>query len=119
MRTVKLPTRRNRTTVDQLPAFGVNECDLSIVSGTVGFLIRTCQVQTFRSFYRAFRDTGLTPASYAALAIIGANPGVRQGFLANVLVFREPNMTTLVKELSAAGLVTRRPRSADKRALGL
>ncbi|MBG6116385.1 MULTISPECIES: MarR family winged helix-turn-helix transcriptional regulator [unclassified Sphingobium] len=89
------------------------------MSDTFGFLARAAQLQTFRAFYREFKDVGLTPPSYAALAIIGSNPGVRQGFVASLLGFREPNMTKLVKELTLAGLLDRVRREDDKRATGL
>ena len=102
--------------VETLPA---DECDLSVLTDTFGFLIRACQVQAFRGFYQTLGNTGLTPGSYATLALIGANPGVRQGFVASLLAFREPNMARLVKELDEAGLITRQPLPHDRRATGL
>jgi DNA-binding MarR family transcriptional regulator len=102
--------------VQTLPA---DECNLSVLTDTFGFLIRACQVQAFRGFYEALGNTGLTPGSYATLALIGANRGVRQGFVASLLAFREPNMARLVKELGEAGLIARQPLPHDRRATGL
>lgn len=118
MRTARIAQRRGRITETESSA-PQEECDLSIVSDTFGFLVRAAQLQSFRAFYREFRDVGLTPPSYAALAIISANPGVRQGFVASLLGFREPNMTKLVKELTSAELLMRVRRDDDKRATGL
>lgn len=118
MKTARISSRRGKLTDHELSSLG-EECDLSVVSDTFGFLIRAAQLQTFRKFHLEFKDTGLTPPSYAALAIVGANPGIRQGFVGSLLGFREPNMTKLVKELSAAGLLGRVRREQDKRATGL
>lgn len=97
----------------------LDECDLSILTDTYSYVVRACQIQTFKGFYENFNDVGLTPGSYATLAIIGANPGVRQGFVATLLGFREPNMVRLVKELVAADLIVARRSEHDKRAMGL
>lgn len=100
-------------------AIPADQCDLSVLTDTYGFLVRACQIQAFRGFYEAFGDTGLTPGSYATLALISTNPGIRQGFVASLLAFREPNMVRLVKELSTAGLITRTVLEHDRRATGL
>lgn len=120
MKRVTKAARRTRSiTVDEPQALPADECDLSILTDTFGFLIRACQIQAFRGFYDALGDTGLTPGSYATLALIGANPGVRQGFVASLLAFREPNMVRLVKELTGAGLIVGKRLPHDRRATGL
>ncbi|HEM7850536.1 MarR family transcriptional regulator [Burkholderia multivorans] len=120
MKRVTRPVRRPRSVaVDESGATTADECDLSVLTDTFGFLIRACQLLAFRGFYEALGDTGLTPGSYATLALIGANPGVRQGFVASLLGFREPNMVRLMKELSSAGLVSRKALEHDRRATGL
>ncbi|OEC34413.1 hypothetical protein A7D25_13720 [Pseudomonas sp. 21C1] len=112
--------RRPRSiAADEPNAAPAEECDLSVLTDTFGFLIRACQVQAFRGFYEILGETGLTPGSYATLALIGANPGVRQGFVASLLAFREPNMVRLVKELTAAGLIIGQRLPHDRRATGL
>ena len=119
MRKAVLSSRPRRSVAEAAKEIESEECDLSIVSDTAAFLIRACQIQMFRGFYDEFADEGLTPGSYAALAIIDSNPGVRQGFVAGLLAFREPNMTKLVREFSAAGLVKRTRLAHDARATGL
>lgn len=118
MRTARIPSRRTSLANDGYSA-PAEECDLSVVSDTFGFLVRAAQVRAFQAFHQEFKDVGLTPASHAALAIISRNPGIRQGFVASLLTFREPNMTKLVKSLIAAGLLTKVRRPDDKRATGL
>lgn len=120
MKRVTKPTRRAKSIgIDEPAAVPADQCDLSVLTDTYGFLVRACQIEAFRGFYEALGDTGLTPGSYATLALIGANPGVRQGFVASLLAFREPNMVRLVKELSNAGLITRTALAHDRRATGL
>lgn len=120
MKRVTKAARRTRSiTADAPDSQPADECDLSILTDTFGFLVRACQIQAFRGFYEALGDTGLTPGSYATLALIGANPGVRQGFVASLLAFREPNMVRLVKELSGAGLIVGKRLPHDRRATGL
>lgn len=117
-RATKTP-RRARSLAALPPSPAADECDLSILTDTYSYIVRACQIQTFKGFYRSFGEVGLTPGSYATLAIIGANPGVRQGFVAGLLGFREPNMVRLVKELTAADLIVARRLEHDKRAMGL
>jgi DNA-binding MarR family transcriptional regulator len=117
-RVTKAP-RRIRSLAEKDTPNPVDECDLSILTDTFGFLIRACQIQTFRGFYSTLGDTGLTPGSYATLAVVGANPGIRQGFVADLLAFREPNMVRLVKELTSAGLILGKRLPHDRRAMGL
>ncbi|WP_053184450.1 MarR family winged helix-turn-helix transcriptional regulator [Pseudomonas thivervalensis] len=120
MKRVTKTVRRPRSIAAEEPdAVPAEACDLSVLTDTFGFLIRACQVQAFRGFYEILGETGLTPGSYATLALIGANPGVRQGFVASLLAFREPNMVRLVKELTAAGLVIGKRLPHDRRATGL
>lgn len=121
MKRVTKPARRTRLAVaDEEPTLSPgDECDVSVLTDTFGFLVRACQIQAFRGFYEALGDTGLTPGSYATLALVEANPGVRQGFVASLLAFRESNMARLIKELASAGLVDRKPLAHDRRATGL
>jgi len=117
-RATKSPRRtRSLTQAPESPL--VDECDLSILTDTFSYVVRACQIQAFKGFYDTFNDTGLTPGSYATLAIIGANPGVRQGFVASLLGFRESNMVRLVKELIGADLIVGKRSEHDKRAMGL
>ncbi|WP_313805908.1 MarR family winged helix-turn-helix transcriptional regulator [Sphingobium sp.] len=93
--------------------------DLSMLEDTLGFLVRTLQVRSFRAFDEAFGDQGLTPARHALLTIVAANPGVRQVRIATILGLHEPNMTKLVKEIEGLELIERTRSTKDARALRL
>jgi DNA-binding MarR family transcriptional regulator len=56
---------------------------------------------------------------FSTLATIKANPGVRQGALADALLIQRPNMTLLVNRLIHAGYVRRRAARGDNRGVEL
>lgn len=95
------------------------ELDLSKLQHTLGFLVRTLQVRSFRAFHAEFSSLGLTPARHAILTVIGSNPGIRQVQIASIFGLREPNMTKLVKEFESTGLIKRTRSREDGRAVGL
>jgi DNA-binding MarR family transcriptional regulator len=82
----------------------------------IGLHIRMVQIRIFREFYRVFEGTGITPATHTAMTIIRENPGIRQGTLAEVLMVRPPNMTSMLFGLEKAGLVRRSVDEIDRRA---
>jgi DNA-binding MarR family transcriptional regulator len=53
------------------------------------------------------------------MAVIDANPGIRQGAAAEALLIKRSNMTKLVNRLERNGLVRRRASGRDRRAVGL
>jgi len=61
----------------------------------------------------------LTPVQYAALAAVGAHPGVDQVTLAGLIAFDRTTITGVVDRLAAKGLITRRESSHDRRARAL
>lgn len=95
------------------------ELDLSKLQNTLGFLLRTLQVNSFRAFHTEFGRRGLTPARHAILTVIESNPGVRQVQLASIFGLHEPNMAKLVKEFEVSGLVHRTRSKNDGRAVSL
>jgi DNA-binding MarR family transcriptional regulator len=58
----------------------------------------------------------LTPVQYAALAAVGANPGVDQVGLAGLIAFDRTTITGVVDRLVAKRLITRQESSRDRRA---
>ncbi|QYG94985.1 MarR family transcriptional regulator [Iamia sp. SCSIO 61187] len=62
---------------------------------------------------------GVTTAQAAALAVVAGRPGTTQKEVARALHQAESAVTTLVRRLLAADLVTRTPSAADGRAWAL
>jgi MarR family transcriptional regulator, temperature-dependent positive regulator of motility len=58
----------------------------------------------------------LTPVQYAALAAVGANPGIDQVTLAGLIAYDRTTITGVVDRLVQKGLVVRRESSRDRRA---
>lgn len=90
--------------------------DISPLSGHIGFLLRLAQQRVFEEFHRRFGAQGLTPGRYAVLAVLDANPDVRQVAIANALQIKPPNMAVLVTAMEADGLVERRMDTRNRRA---
>jgi DNA-binding MarR family transcriptional regulator len=61
----------------------------------------------------------ITPPRFTALVIIGANPGLSQTVLGNVLGIARSGAMLLTDRFEDGGLVERRPRPEDGRSWGL
>jgi DNA-binding MarR family transcriptional regulator len=84
-----------------------------------GFMVRLAQLHLFEAFYREFGERGVTPGQIGILMMLGQNPGLRQGVLAQALRIKRSNMAKIVRLLDREGLITRRVPSTDRRAVEL
>ena len=80
---------------------------MSPLAESPAFLVRLAQLRAFDEFHRNFAGLGVTPAGFAVLALIVANPGVRPGTIAEELRVKPSNVAVLVNALVAARLVER------------
>ncbi len=90
--------------------------DMTPLTRHLGFLLRLAQQQVFDEFHRSIGPAGITPARYAVLALLHANPGITQARLAEALRVKTSNMTVLLAGMEAQGLVERRVDSNNRRA---
>ena len=83
-----------------------------------GHLARRFQQIAVAIFLAEVEGAGydLTPVQYAALAAVGANPGVDQVGLAGLIAFDRTTITGVVDRLVTKGLITRQESSRDRRA---
>jgi DNA-binding MarR family transcriptional regulator len=83
-----------------------------------GHLVRRFQQIAVAVFLAEVEAAGydLTPVQYAALAAVGAHPGVDQVTLAGLIAFDRTTITGVVDRLVSKGLITRRASSRDRRA---
>lgn len=109
-----MPSARPKPKPDPKPAL-----DLTELRQTPGFMVRLLQLKFFEAFYAHFAALGLSPASYAVLAIIRDNPGVAPSTVATVLNVRLPNLIKLLNALETAGVIRRVRSKADRRAIEL
>ena len=98
-----------------------SEVDYAGLSEITGFVVRLANLLLFRDFYEHFagNSSGLTLGAISVMAVIDANPGIRQGAAAEALLIKRSNMTKLVNRLERTGLVRRRASGRDRRAVGL
>ena len=95
------------------------EIELGPLGGSLGFLLRLAQLKNFGEFYEALGPQGLRPGEFSVLALIGRNPGIRQGVLAQRLWIKRAHMTKLVRGFAERQLVDRQVPADDRRALEL
>jgi DNA-binding MarR family transcriptional regulator len=93
--------------------------NLRALKNTPGFMIRLVQLKFFDGFYEQFAEMGVTPASYAILALIRDNPGVPPSTVASLLRLRLPNLIKMLNELESSGVIKRNRSKADRRAVEL
>ena len=90
-----------------------------VLDELLGYSLRRAQVAMFAAFHDATRGMGVTPPRFTALVVIGANPGLSQTVLGNVLGIARSGVMLLADRFECEGLVERRHRADDGRAWGL
>jgi DNA-binding MarR family transcriptional regulator len=93
--------------------------DLGPLEALIGFQIHLLDLLMYQRYYERLGKAAMTPGMFSTLCAIQANPGVRQGVLADALLIRRPNMTLLVNRLIRAGYVRRRAARGDNRGVEL
>lgn len=96
-----------------------DDLDYGALEEATGFHLRLAQVGMFAAFHEDMAEHGFSPAETSALILVGANPGIRHGRLAEALCIRLAHMSKLLQRFEAAGLVERRRPEGDRRALAL
>lgn len=101
----------------QAPSIASSECgcDLDILPTLTGYLLRRAQVAVYQDFARATGALDVRPAQFAALVVIGANPGLSQRALSGALSIDRSGVVMLLDWLETRGLAVRRPSSVDRR----
>ena len=85
----------------------------------LGYQLRRASVHMMTDLYTHLAPTGLRPAEVSILLLIGANPGCRQGEVAELLGIKRSNMVPLVAALIDKELVTRARADGRSTALSL
>jgi DNA-binding MarR family transcriptional regulator len=92
--------------------------DQGVLDELVGYALRRAQLVVYEDFARAL-GASLTPQRFAALVLVGNNPGLSQTALGELLQIARSGSMVLVDWLEQEGLVERRPRPEDRRSYGL
>jgi DNA-binding MarR family transcriptional regulator len=101
------------------PIARVQGLDYGVLDELLGYSLRRAQVRMFVAFDEATRGMHMTPPRFTALVIVGANPGLSQSALGQVLGIARSGAMLMTDWLEARGLVERRRRNGDARAWGL
>ena len=102
-----------------VPIPRVDGLDYDVLDNLLGYAIRRAQVAMFLAFHEATRGLEITPPRFTALVIVGANPGISQTTLGNVLGIARSGAMALTDWFEARGLIERRRKPGDGRAWGL
>jgi len=101
------------------PISRVSGLDYNVLDELLGYALRRAQVGMFLAFHAATRGQDITPPRFTALVIVGANPGIGQSALGQVLGIARSGAMMLTDWMEERGLVERRRRPNDGRAWGV
>ncbi|MFW2542262.1 MarR family winged helix-turn-helix transcriptional regulator [Primorskyibacter sp. 2E107] len=98
---------------------GDENLDYGELAGSLGFLLRLSQLQSFAGFFSGMEGFDVRPGEISVLMLLAQNPGVRQGVLARALMIKRAHMTKMVRAMETAGIVTRTVPEDDRRSVEL
>lgn len=93
--------------------------DLGDLRTSLGFLVRLAQLRVFEDYFEALGRYRMRPGEFSVLVVIGNNPGIRQGVLAQTLRIKRAHITKVIRKLEDRDLVTRRIPDEDRRVVEL
>jgi DNA-binding MarR family transcriptional regulator len=85
----------------------------------VGYAVRRAQMWMIQDFRRVLKDHDLTPAQFAVLRVIGANPGLSQARVAEALAIERARLVQMIDRLETTGGVLRERSTTDRRSHAL
>jgi len=89
-----------------------------ILEELTGYAVRRAQLSIYEDFSASLGVAGITPQRFSSLVIIGANPGISQTRLAEVMGIARSGVVSIIDSFEAAGLVERQD-SGDRRSYNL
>lgn len=104
---------------EQAGSMQLSGVEIGDLSGSLGFVLRICQLMAFDRFYRGGEILPITAGEFSTLWTIGLNPGIRQGQLGAAMFIKPAHMTKLIRRLEDQGYVQRVIPEDDRRAVCL
>ena len=101
------------------PLLPVPGLDYGVLDDLLGYALRRAQIALYVDFYRATAGLDVSPPRFAALVLVGRNPGMRQGLLAQAMGLHRSGALRLTDWLTARGWVERQDDAEDARSWGL
>jgi DNA-binding MarR family transcriptional regulator len=93
--------------------------DLGVLGGHLGYFLRRAQVAVFQDFIRTLSEIDIRPAQYSVLVVIGANPGLSQADVSELLGIERARLVRLLDRLEKRGLMRRLASPTDRRSHAL
>lgn len=109
-----MPKAKTRSKPDASPAV-----QLGYLDGLLGYRLRRAQLALFQDFLVQMKAFDLRPAQFSVLAIIQANPGLKQSRVSEALGINRANFVALLDELEQRKLARRAPAKSDRRSNAL
>lgn len=108
-----LPTSsiRKRAGLAERPPLEADE-----LHAALGFRLRAAWVAMERYFLEQFREEKASPATYAILVLVAANPGCLAAEICAVTAISSANIIPYIDELVERGLIRRELGASDRRA---
>lgn len=103
----------------EAPLLPVPGLDYGVLDDLLGYALRRAQNALYLDFYRATAELDVSPQRFAALVLVGRNPGMRQGLLAQAMGLHRSGALRLTDWLTGRGWVERRDDAEDARRWGL
>ena len=93
--------------------------DLGGLDQFTGYVVRRAQVWIFQDFKRVLRKFDITPAQWAVVKIVAANPGIVQARVAELLAIERARLVEMLDRLERRGLIVRSRSPSDRRSHAL
>ncbi len=85
------------------------------LEAALGFRLRVAWAAMERYFLECFREQGITPATYAIVLLVAANPGCLAAEICAVTSISSANIIPYIDELVERGLISREVGATDRR----
>ncbi len=102
-------------TAGGIPPAPTTDLCLDMLDDIIGYRLRRAQVLVYQDYVRTVGSMDIRPAQFAALTIIGANPGLSQTTLATTMGIDRSGAVILIDALEEKGLAARVPSPVDRR----
>jgi DNA-binding MarR family transcriptional regulator len=113
------PSTRVRAAAPLAGATHTPRIDLAGLELHVGYALRRAQVWVFQDVRRTLKEHDITPAQFSVMKIVGANPGLAQVRVAEVLSIERARLVQMLDQLEARGLIARTRSASDRRSHAL
>src|SRR5690606_7319292 len=113
------PTASKASAAEDRPVGDGTRVHLGPLAELVGYSLRRAQLAVFQDFIVKMKDFALRPAQFSVLAIIQANPGLKQSQVSEALGINRANFVALLDELEHRNLARRAPSPDDRRSNAL